>query len=74
MYRENLSEVISMNFNWILGGSLREMLCERLLREGKYNTVYWVNWLCFWFFNDKNHCQSIIERKGSKGGKKICSS
>jgi len=67
MSRETLREVLSMNWNWITGGSLKECYCSRMWKEGRIGTVWMLNWIYFIVSgcNDVGHCQRV-----AKGGNK----
>lgn len=65
--RESFKEIVSMNWNWLTGGSLRECYCSRMWREERMNRVYILNWIYFIISgcNDIGHCQRVA-RGGSK--------
>lgn len=65
MEREGWKEFVSRVFNWFTGGSLKEMFCERMLREKKYSLVWTINWLYFFACRDVMHCQRIT-KNGNK--------
>ena len=62
---ETFWEWFSKNYNWIRGGSLREMYCSRIYRENSVNKILFYNWVFFILFNETNHCQRIY-KKGKK--------
>lgn len=62
MEHEDLRDFTSHVFNWIMGGTIKEMYCCRLVRTKDWSKVEKINWLFFCITGEVMHCQKVYKR------------